>query len=90
MFNRKERYYFWMKEEDVTKFLTTVNKGDDYCTWSKSDLKITTKEYPEEGKTAYLVSLKLDKTQYEQIMIELCKIGTIRIDEADSRYFVMK
>ena len=89
MFNKKSFYYFNMKEEDVTAFINAVNEGV-----GKHFVKYRVCHNPDmsyaEGLNMWLVSFEVSKKEFRNVMVELCKIGHVRIDESSSRYFVME
>lgn len=89
MFNKKSFYYFNMKEEDVTAFINAVNEGVGsrfvkYKVGHNPDMSYA------EGLNMWLVSFEVSKKEFRNVMVELCKIGHVRIDESSSKYFVMK
>ena len=89
MFNKKSFYYFEMEEKNVTAFINAVNEGVE-----KRFVKYKVGHNPDmsyaEGLNVWLVSFEASKKEFRNIMIELCKIGHVRIDESSSRYFVME
>lgn len=89
MFNKKSFYYFEMEEKNVTAFINAVNEGV-----GKRFVNYKVSHDPDasyaEGLNVWLVSFEASKKEFRNIMIELCKIGYVRIDESSSKYFVMK
>lgn len=88
MFNKKSFYYFEMEEKNVTAFINAVNEGV-----GKRFVKYKVCHNPDmsaEGLNMWLVSFEASKKEFRNVMIELCKIGYVRIDESSSKYFVMK
>ena len=84
MFKSKKQYAFHMKEKDVTEIISVINKSTSIYKFSMGNCGWA------DDKDMWFVHFEASKKEYRNIMIELCKIGTMQLDEACRVYFTKK